>query len=312
MRRATPDDKLEVLALNDNVYGGRDYLPVFYDSFMSTSNIGPFSVLGIETYTMRRATPDDKLEVLALNDYVYGGRDYLPVFYDSFMSTSNIGPFSVLGMETYTMRRATPDDKLEVLALNDNVYGGRDYLPVFYDSFMSTSNIGPFSVLGMETYTMRRATPDDKLEVLALNDNVYGGRDYLPVFYDSFMSTSNIGPFSILGMETYTMRRATPDDKLEVLALNDNVYGGRDYLPVFYDSFMLTSNIGPFSILGMETYTMRRATPDDKLEVLALNDNVYGGRDYLPVFYDSFMSTSNIGPFALLLNGKIVRSLFVN
>ena len=55
---------------------------------------------------------------------------------------------------------------------------------------------------------------------------------------------------------------------------------------------------------------MRRATPDDKPEVLALNDNVYGGRDYLPVFYDSFMSTSYIGPFVLLLNRKIVSSLF--
>ena len=62
-------------------------------------------------------------------------------------------------------------------------------------------------------------------------------------------------------------------------------------------------------VVGMETYTMRRATPDDKLEVLALNDNVYGGRDYLPVFYDSFMSTSNISPFVLLLHGKIVSSL---
>ena len=55
---------------------------------------------------------------------------------------------------------------------------------------------------------------------------------------------------------------------------------------------------------------MRRATPADKQEVLALNDNVYGGRDYLPVFYDSFMSTSNIGPFVLLLHGKIVSIMF--
>ena len=53
---------------------------------------------------------------------------------------------------------------------------------------------------------------------------------------------------------------------------------------------------------------MRRATPDDKLEVLALNDNVYGGRDYLPALYDSFMSSSNMDPFVLLINGKIVSS----
>ena len=53
---------------------------------------------------------------------------------------------------------------------------------------------------------------------------------------------------------------------------------------------------------------MRRATPDDKLEVLAINDNVYGGRDYLPALYDSFMSSSNMEPFVLLIDGKIVSS----
>ena len=60
-----------------------------------------------------------------------------------------------------------------------------------------------------------------------------------------------------------------------------------------------------------ETYQIREATESDKEAVLKIQENVYGGRDYLPGYYDDFLAAPNITPFVLLDKEKIVRISFV-
>ena len=51
---------------------------------------------------------------------------------------------------------------------------------------------------------------------------------------------------------------------------------------------------------------IRKATLADREAVLAINDNVFGGRDYLPALYDSIITAPNNHMFVLLLRDKIV------
>ena len=57
-------------------------------------------------------------------------------------------------------------------------------------------------------------------------------------------------------------------------------------------------------------HVIREATQRDKQAVLALRKDVYGGRDYLPEYYDDFVCWPNVTPFVLLHKNEIV-SFFV-
>lgn len=56
----------------------------------------------------------------------------------------------------------------------------------------------------------------------------------------------------------------------------------------------------------MDEFSIREATQNDKEDVLAIHDNVYAGFDYLPQFYDHFMSAKNSKSFVLLHGEKII------
>ena len=56
----------------------------------------------------------------------------------------------------------------------------------------------------------------------------------------------------------------------------------------------------------MQDVQIRKATPADKEAVLDICDDVYGGRDYLPAFYDNFMTSPFTTSFLVLYKGKIV------
>ena len=53
---------------------------------------------------------------------------------------------------------------------------------------------------------------------------------------------------------------------------------------------------------------VRYATEDDYEAVLAINQNVYGGLDYVPAMYKSFITDPNTRAFILEIN-RIVVSL---
>ena len=59
---------------------------------------------------------------------------------------------------------------------------------------------------------------------------------------------------------------------------------------------------------GMEKVTIRRATPQDKEAVCKIHSNVYEGRDYLPAYYDHFLSSPAMYPAMLLYEGQIVST----
>ena len=56
----------------------------------------------------------------------------------------------------------------------------------------------------------------------------------------------------------------------------------------------------------MEEFTIREATAADKDDVLRIRDDVYGGLDYLPGYYDHFIGLPNATSFVLLHNSKVV------
>ena len=60
-----------------------------------------------------------------------------------------------------------------------------------------------------------------------------------------------------------------------------------------------------------EDFQIREATEFDKEAVLQIRENVYGGRDYLPDYYDFFVAAPNVTPFVLLDKERIVRMSFV-
>ena len=56
----------------------------------------------------------------------------------------------------------------------------------------------------------------------------------------------------------------------------------------------------------MANATIRPATLEDKRAVLAINDNVFGGRDYLPALYDHLVGSPSSKMFVFLQDDKIV------
>ena len=56
---------------------------------------------------------------------------------------------------------------------------------------------------------------------------------------------------------------------------------------------------------------IREATAADKEAVLNIRDDVYGGRDYLPAFYDNFMTSPLTTSFVVLYKGKIVSAMVI-
>ena len=57
----------------------------------------------------------------------------------------------------------------------------------------------------------------------------------------------------------------------------------------------------------MAGFEIRPAMPADKSAVLAINEDVYDGLDYLPAFYDFFMECPVATPYVAVYNGEIVR-----
>lgn len=63
-------------------------------------------------------------------------------------------------------------------------------------------------------------------------------------------------------------------------------------------------------MVDMEDAHIREATPADKEAVLKIRDDVYGGRDYLPAFYDNFMSSAYTSSFVVLYKSNFVSDSF--
>ena len=59
-------------------------------------------------------------------------------------------------------------------------------------------------------------------------------------------------------------------------------------------------------VVGMDKLEIRRATEEDKEAVLNIHDHVYDGHDYLPAYYDHFLSSKDFTPFVMIFDGKIV------
>ena len=53
-------------------------------------------------------------------------------------------------------------------------------------------------------------------------------------------------------------------------------------------------------------YKVREAVADDRDDVIGIRDDVYGGSDYLPAYYQHFLTSADITPFVLLFRDKIV------
>ena len=51
---------------------------------------------------------------------------------------------------------------------------------------------------------------------------------------------------------------------------------------------------------------IRRATKEDKDRVLNIHGHVYDGHDYLPAYYDHFLSSTDFIPFVMILDGQTV------
>ena len=58
-------------------------------------------------------------------------------------------------------------------------------------------------------------------------------------------------------------------------------------------------------------FSIRIATPEDKEAVLNLRKNVYDGRDYLPGYYEDFLTSPNITPFVLCHQDRIVSKSYM-
>ena len=71
------------------------------------------------------------------------------------------------------------------------------------------------------------------------------------------------------------------------------------------DHLRILKNV--MSSSALKDVTIRRATLDDKPAVLAINENVAAGRDYLPTFYDRYITSPNYLWSVLLYKDKIVR-----
>ena len=56
----------------------------------------------------------------------------------------------------------------------------------------------------------------------------------------------------------------------------------------------------------MEELIIREARLEDKEAVLGIRDNICEGNDYLPLYYEHFVSAKEITPFVLLCKDKIV------
>ena len=58
----------------------------------------------------------------------------------------------------------------------------------------------------------------------------------------------------------------------------------------------------------LDDVAVRQATLDDKAAVLAINEDIADGRDYLPALYDYHITSPNAQMFVLLLKDEIVSA----
>lgn len=56
----------------------------------------------------------------------------------------------------------------------------------------------------------------------------------------------------------------------------------------------------------MSSFVVRQASPSDKEAILNIHGNVYDGLDYLPAYFDDFMSCPLTTPYVALVDDKIV------
>ena len=60
---------------------------------------------------------------------------------------------------------------------------------------------------------------------------------------------------------------------------------------------------------GPHKLRVRRACPEDYDDVMALNTNISGGLDYLPIMYHRFLQDKRIYAFVAEKDGKVVSCL---
>ena len=60
----------------------------------------------------------------------------------------------------------------------------------------------------------------------------------------------------------------------------------------------------------MDELSIRLATLSDKDDVIAINRNVYEGRDYLDAYYEDFIKCPLTTPYVAIIDNKIVRPHF--
>ena len=60
----------------------------------------------------------------------------------------------------------------------------------------------------------------------------------------------------------------------------------------------------------MDKFAIRRATAEDKDAILSIHNNVFGGRDYLPAYFDHFLTCPGTLAVVMLYDGRVVSVCF--
>ena len=69
------------------------------------------------------------------------------------------------------------------------------------------------------------------------------------------------------------------------------------------------TTLAHFLFTEMDKITIRRATPEDKESVMSIRDIVYSGNDFLPAYYDRFMTSPDIISAVMLYDTRIVSCI---
>ena len=56
----------------------------------------------------------------------------------------------------------------------------------------------------------------------------------------------------------------------------------------------------------MDDLKVREAVAHDRDDVIKIRENLYGGSDYLPAYFQHFVDSTDITPFVLLYQDKVV------
>ena len=61
----------------------------------------------------------------------------------------------------------------------------------------------------------------------------------------------------------------------------------------------------------MDKIKIRKARPEDKEAILSIHGNVFEGRDYLPAYFDHFLTFPQTLAAVVLFDGRIVCVYFI-